>query len=335
MTFPGETLLTEIWKTLSEKGIGKLLKPWQDRREGMVKIELSKLQVISNAEAQIDAEKLRKGITTLKSITTNDLILNEAGCRVESDVILDIVESSITNELVINGVRKEVNLANVIQYAEENLKNEQIASPTKKIDDDWLYRWRDYASEFSNEKLQEIWGKALAGEFKSPGSYSLRCLEFLKNLSQEEATNIEKIAEYVIDNKLIPNVFDLDYFKNEILPLELLLDLQSIGFLVGLGTPGINFSWESGRFESYEVHIQYHGKSLVLRHSDKDKTIYMSGFSLTPIAVQVLKLVKTKPNIDYIKYIGNQFKAQDVNVTLADIFYFKDNEIRSKNEMEI
>ena len=46
----------------------------------------------------------------------------------------------------------------------------------------------------SSEELQTLWGRVLAGEIKSPGTFSLRTLEFLKNTSHEEALKIAKLA---------------------------------------------------------------------------------------------------------------------------------------------
>lgn len=34
MNWPGENLIIKLWESLTEKGVGSLLKPWQMRREG-------------------------------------------------------------------------------------------------------------------------------------------------------------------------------------------------------------------------------------------------------------------------------------------------------------
>ena len=96
------------------------------------------------------------------------------------------------------------------------------------VDEDWLFRWRDAASLVSSEELQALWGRVLAGEIKSPGSFSLRTLEFLKNISHEEALTIAKLAPFVIDDNCI--------FRN-----EKLLDSEGItfGFLLKLQNLGI------------------------------------------------------------------------------------------------
>ena len=34
MEFPGEKLVTKMWETLAEKGIGAALQPWHEKRLG-------------------------------------------------------------------------------------------------------------------------------------------------------------------------------------------------------------------------------------------------------------------------------------------------------------
>jgi len=57
----------------------------------------------------------------------------------------------------------------------------------KKFSWDWFVRFFEDAGNISDEKMQEIWAKVLAGEIKQPGSFSLRTLEVLRNLSSDEA----------------------------------------------------------------------------------------------------------------------------------------------------
>lgn len=48
----------------------------------------------------------------------------------------------------------------------------------------------------------------MAGEVASPESYSLRTLEFIKNITQQEAHDISKLAPFVIGGSIyqVPNI---------------------------------------------------------------------------------------------------------------------------------
>lgn len=56
MGWPGEQLVIRLWDTLSEKGVGSLLRPWQMKREGMAQIEIRRAELLALAQAEKDAE---------------------------------------------------------------------------------------------------------------------------------------------------------------------------------------------------------------------------------------------------------------------------------------
>lgn len=60
-----------------------------------------------------------------------------------------------------------------------------IANP-QPIEPDWFLKWMKISEGVSREKVQDILAKILSSEVKKSGSFSLRTLEVLKNLSREE-----------------------------------------------------------------------------------------------------------------------------------------------------
>lgn len=67
-----------------------------------------------------------------------------------------------------------------------------------KLDMDWLIRFLDNAGNISDEQIQDLWAKVLAGEIKSPGTFSLKFVDTLKNLSKEDGETIQTLASYAI-----------------------------------------------------------------------------------------------------------------------------------------
>ena len=70
-------------------------------------------------------------------------------------------------------IRSEGNVSKALLGAEAELENDPQTPPDRTVDEDWLFRWRDAASVVSSEELQTLWGRVLAGEIKSPGSFSV------------------------------------------------------------------------------------------------------------------------------------------------------------------
>lgn len=67
--------------------------------------------------------------------------------------------------------------------------------PNTQYDIDWFIRFFDAASNVSNEDLQKIWAKLLAGETICKGCFSLRAIETLYNMSPDEARLFSEIAD--------------------------------------------------------------------------------------------------------------------------------------------
>lgn len=90
---------------------------------------------------------------------------------------------------------------NFLKIAEKADKEYSKIPHSKKADRynfDWFVRFYEAAGNISNEQMQSIWAKILAGEISKPNTYSLRTIEVLKNLSQQEAELFEKICSHCI-----------------------------------------------------------------------------------------------------------------------------------------
>ena len=61
MEFPGEKLVIKLWETVTEKGIGGLLSPWQTRREGRAQADIQRNERLVLAQTERDVADIRSG----------------------------------------------------------------------------------------------------------------------------------------------------------------------------------------------------------------------------------------------------------------------------------
>ena len=151
--FPGEALLLKLWETLVEKGIGSLLRPWQIKRDGRAHNEVRHDETVMLAKAAAEAEAIRAG----RSATMLDPLLRlppavelpsaEAGPdgRIEPTLNLPAIIAAARARNIADSVRAEVNVSRAILHAESLLATDHQEPPERKIDDDWLFAWRDHA----------------------------------------------------------------------------------------------------------------------------------------------------------------------------------------------
>jgi hypothetical protein len=135
--------------------------------------------------------------------------------EIEQDFLDRIEERIIHREL-----RKQKNIDNVTKIAIEQLKDESNISDTP-VDEDRAVRFFNIAEDVSDEQMQQLWGKILAGEVKNPNSFSIRTIEFLKNMTKAEAELFTKAANYVIFAKEGTFIFKGGNYK----------DLRDYGFI--------------------------------------------------------------------------------------------------------
>lgn len=131
------------------------------------------------------------------------LITYEAdGLKIESPKLAEIAPSILADNdpaqvLAYRELKKQANTINVAQYAADELKDNDKA-PDEKPDSDWIASFFRHTETVTTEKMQRLWGKLLAGEIMRPGSYSMRTLEVLKNLTSAEAALISRVASLAL-----------------------------------------------------------------------------------------------------------------------------------------
>jgi uncharacterized repeat protein (TIGR03899 family) len=182
--------LSEPLKKLIEvvsKGVGEISRPYLIKKTADAKAY--EVKVISEAikENQEGLQSIGLSNDQLSLMSLDDLSLrNEQSLEERTIQRVDFKEQ-----------KRQRNIENVAQKAIEYMEVETEISGDP-VDDDWTTRFFDYAEDISNEEMQDLWARILAGEVKKPKSYSLRTLDTLRNLSTEEAETFIKFASLAI-----------------------------------------------------------------------------------------------------------------------------------------
>ena len=318
MDYPGEKLLIKLWETLAEKGVGSLLQPWHEKRLAKAKIEIRKEELISIAQAECEVDAIKTGKTIYETDATNIPLITHSVDDKNHKEISDTPNFALKaleiemSELI----RKEVNIAKSIMQAEDILSNDQQEPSKEKIEDDWIYSWRENAGRTSASELQGLWGSILAGEIKQPGSYSIRTMEFLKTLSKSDAELIAKIAKFVIADRIYRK--KETYLEKEGIYFSQLLFLQDIGILSGVESIGISASYKSIEKDKYIRPLVANNKVIILKDKDQTKVIEAEVYLLTSIGIEVLKLASFEVDNEYILSVAQDYAKKGIDVYLGD-----------------
>jgi uncharacterized repeat protein (TIGR03899 family) len=120
--------------------------------------------------------------------STQERILNwfsQAGVQQEDDTF----KTSTNNEKIrrkneLLAQKKLRNLENILARAIDFCLDE---GKEEDLDPDWFFSFVKMAEEIYSPAMQELWGKIFAVETARPGSFSLKTLGILKQLTQKDA----------------------------------------------------------------------------------------------------------------------------------------------------
>ena len=117
-------------------------------------------------------------------------------------------ESGIIGMQYIENLRNTTNLIDTatksVKYIDQNKVNDI------KMDNDFFWNTIEHAKTISNEEIQELVAKIIAGEYNEPGTYSMSTLQTLKMIGKQELELFEKMCSLCFDNdQILEDLFSL------------------------------------------------------------------------------------------------------------------------------
>ncbi|WP_396187761.1 DUF2806 domain-containing protein [Flavobacterium sp.] len=288
------------------QGIGTLYKPRAIRKEA--EAEAYKIGIIEKAKANAIAE----------------------GKIIDLELYENIQERIIHQE-----TRKQINIDNITQIAANQLNQEKEVSE-EKVDNDWTTRFFKIAEDISDDEMQNLWGRILAGEIKQPKSFSLRTLEILKNLSKYEAEIFTKFANLKLKSGNTNVIYNQDngkFLESEFgitFPDRLLM--TELGLIASENNLEFSFS-ATAETERTDVLI-YGDKGIVLYKKTNVPKQGIQVLVFTSIGGELSKLIEQDININYIKKVCSSFVSPNVRIEYGDIVNFPNGQTLLLNKTE-
>ena len=136
----------------------------------------------------------------IKTLYMPTLTLKNGKAEVDVEIYRKKNEAILLNQtFTLYEITKLKNFVKAANFAAAELQNYRERSTNdNNLDFDWIMRFFDAVSNVSNEEMQKLWGKVLAGEVKQPGNCSLRTMDIIRNMSQNEADTFDKLCKYVL-----------------------------------------------------------------------------------------------------------------------------------------
>ena len=211
--------------------------------------------------------------------------------------------------------QSEKRMANVQAIVGQAIEQMPEQVPDTPVDHDWTARFFDDAKDVSNEKMQKLWAKLLAGEVESPGCVSLRTLSILREMTQKEAELFARAVNYIfMEFDAAAWMFRADT------GVQALPDI-SVDELYSLREAGLVMSGQQFRLATSNIYgycdIIYADKK-GLRVQAKEFSIPVYDFSIS--GTQLAKYIEPTVNAEYLQQVADYiYSAAGRAVEVADI----------------
>ena len=240
------------------------------------------------------------------------------------DEVLDDLLSS--GHLTYTELYKANNFLKIAKKADKYYSQKAHTETTGCFEFDWLIRYYEAVGNISDENMQDLWAKILAGEINAPSSYSLKTIDTLRNMRKcdvELFTNICKHSFDCSDNKLfLPNY--KEYMDAVGVSYSDVMKLSEIGLIFDNGMLTMNFDLPE------EPAILSVNRDLVLTmcsSETKNKEGSISQFPFTQVGVELATLVGDMPtDEDFILFGKEIAKNKKYNVGVHKITTWENDE---------
>lgn len=298
------------------QGVGAITKPYLTRK--MADAKAYEINTIAKA--------IKDNQENLKEIEYSEEKLNLISLDSDNHKQEFSIEQRTQKRVEFREQKRQLNIENITRNAVENLNSEPQVSE-EPVDEDWISRFFNYAEDISNEEMQKLWGRILAGEVKKPNSFSTRTLELLRNLKTDEAKVFTKIASLVISTPNSPFIYRdttegfLDKYN---ISFEDQLLLTEIGILQVDTTIARRLP-----YNDQDYIIYFESGNYFIKHTKKagSPELRIPIIRFSKIGEELLKLITVTPNQVYLQEFCKFIDSEGINTEYVFIISKNDDEV--------
>lgn len=213
------------------------------------------------------------------------------------------------SRLLYQEMRKQENIEMVVDKAKALLVSEESVN-SEEVDEDWVSRFFDSVQDVSNDDMQKLWGRILAGEIKQPNSFSLRCMDTLSKMTRQEAMLFESLRPYIIQyGGTWAIIKDEDLNEKYEINYEKILAMAECGLMDSSATMTLTIKVQN----QCPLKIIYGGELLKTSNEDERKIVFPI-YKLTQTGTELLNIIDEKNNASYFQDVARWLAKRNGDV---------------------
>lgn len=292
------------------RGIGVLYEPTRIRKEAKAKAE----EKVILAKAEKQEREILAAVQPL------------VGDSVPLEQLQPVISKIVSDEL-----RKKENIDAVVNIALEDFRKSQKV-PDEKADTDWLTRFFNIVENVSDEELRNTWGKILSQEIQTPGSYSLRTLNTISNLSKKEAELFASLGNYVF-----ASTNSKFFLKTDTSILGRNIPYCDITLMMECGlikeNEEIGFVYPACPNEKMEIGFTYQDLAIIIEQDKGAAEVGISVYELTIAGAEIYKILDIEKDMSLLDKAAAMIKKPNVRFGYSKLIDIRGDSIKHEDNI--
>jgi len=201
--------------------------------------------------------------------------------------------------------RKQTNIEDITKSALPELKED--AKPDQ-LEEDWIANFFDRCRLISDQEMQRLWSRVLAGEANAPGTYSKRTVNFLSDLDKSDAELFTRLCSFGwVIGSVVPLIYDAqaEIYNQQGINFGTLSHLASIGLIQFENIAG----FQRLRLPKNFI-VFYYGEQVSLEMpKESDNSMDLGKVLLTKIGQELAPISGSQPADGFLDFVREKWKA--------------------------
>lgn len=227
-----------------------------------------------------------------------------------ADVEITDLQRRAMERLVQQEGRKQKNIESITAQAIDALPD---GATPEALQEDWIAHFFKQCETVSDQEMQSLWARLLAGEASSPGQFSKRTVDAVATLDKEDAEMFVRVAQFVWNfAQPIPLIYNLEdsIYKENGITFNLVSHLAAIGLITFQPSSNYTINWSGGL-----TITSYHDWILLLEPTASGSRVANAGQCiLTKVGIELYKICGASKCQGFAEYAVENWVSQGFTV---------------------
>ena len=221
----------------------------------------------------------------------------------EAKIRVTDLQKRAANRWLEEEAKRQKNIEDITAKALPQLKE---GSDPNTVEDDWITNFFDKSRIVSDNDMQNLWSRVLAGEANAPGTYSKRTVNFLSDMDKQDAELFSRLCGFAwFLGDLAPLIFDTEaeIYLDQGITFDRLSHLDSIGLIQFESINGFILREWPRKFSVF-----YYGTPMYLEMPDGKESLDVGKALLTHIGTELAPISGSRPVDGFRDYVKEKWK---------------------------